>query len=193
MTLRSHAILAGALALVLTAGVAGAPSTSAGVDLEVDADTLTELLATMVPGSIALDLTAENRVTLRIEDLKVTGFDPAAEGGGHVLASLRLVSPEMGLTVPLKPHLSLHLSEKDGRSICNLRFEKVVLPIPLSGPIDVAGMLPAIPVPADQINQIETARGFFNVRIRLVETRVGSSALHFGFDVDVSPVGAARP
>ena len=132
-------------------------------------------------------------MTLRIEDLKVTGFDPAAGNGGHVLTSLRLESPEIGLAVPLKPRLSLHLSETDGRSICNLRFEKVVLPIPLSGPIDIAGLLPAIPVPADQINTVETTRGFFHVRIRLVETHVGSSALHFGFDVDVSPVGAVRP
>ena len=98
----------------------------------------------------------------------------------------------MGLAVPLKPRLSLHLSEKDGRSICNLRFEKVVLPIPLSGPIDVAGLLPAIPVPADEINTVETARGFFHVRTRLVETRVGASALHFGFDIEVSPIGAAQ-
>jgi hypothetical protein len=191
MTLRSYLAVAGVL--VLTAGLAGAPDASAGVDLEVDATTLTELLAIMVPASVALDLTPENRVTLRIEDLKVTGFDPAAGNGGHVLTSVRLESPEIGLTVPLKPRLSLHLSEKDGRSICNLRFEEVVLPIPLSGPIDIAGLLPAIPVPADELNTVETARGLFHVRTRLVETRVGSSALHFGFDIDVSPVGAARP
>jgi hypothetical protein len=191
MTLRSHLLAAGAVLLVVL--LAGAPPTSAGIDLKVDATTLTELLAVMMPSSVALDLTPDNRVTLRIDDLKVTGFDPAAGNSGHVLTSLRLESPEMGLTVPLKPRLSLHLSEKDGRSVCSLRFEEVVLPIPLSGPLDIAGLLPAIPVPADQINTVQTARGVFNVRTRLVETHVGTSALHFGFDIEVSPAGAARP
>jgi hypothetical protein len=178
--------------LALVAGVV-APGAIAGVDLQVDAATLTELLAVMVPESIVLNITPENRVTLRIKDLQVTGFDPAAGNGGHVLASLNLESPEMGLVVPLKPRLSLHLSEKDGRSLCNLRFEKVVLPVPLSGPIDVAGLLPVIPVPADEINTVETTRGLFQVRTRLVETRVGASALHFGFELEVSPIGTTRP
>jgi len=177
-----------ALALVLCAAAA-APA-SAAVDVVVDAKTLTDLLSAMVPPSAALDLTPDNRVTLKIEDVRVTGFDPAAENGGHILAALRLEVPELGLKLPVEPRLSLHLSEKDGRRLCYLQFERVMLPVPLAGPLDIATLLPRIPVPADEINAIETARGAFQVRTRLAGTEIRSAAVNFRFDILVSPLPA---
>lgn len=186
MSRRFRSLLSVLLGAALCA-TAAAPL-SAGLDITVDAQTLSELLSAMVPPSTTLDITTDNRVTLRIEDVRVTGFDPSAENGGHILAAVRLVVPELGLSVPLEPRLSLRTGEKDGRSFAYLQFESVTLALPFSGPLDVAPLLPRIPVPADQTNTIETARGLFNVRTRLTDAEIGSSAVRFVFDVKVSPV-----
>ena len=186
MSRRSRRLLPFLLGAMLCA--MGTAPTSAGIDVTVDAETLSELLSVMVPPSAVLDLTPDNRVTLQIEDVRVTGFDPGAENGGHILAAVRLVVPEIGLSVPLEPRLSLRKGEKDGRSLAYLQFENVTLAIPFSGPLDVASLLPRIPVPADQTNTIQTARGLFNVRTRLADTEIGSAAVRFMFDVEVSPV-----
>lgn len=174
-------------ALALLACTFGVSRSVAAVDVTVDAQTLTDLLSAMVPPSRVLEVTPDNRVTLRIEDVRVTGFDPAAADGGHILAALRLEVPELGLKLPVQPRLSLHLSEVEGRSVAYLQFEEVTVPIPLTGPLDVASLLPRIPVPADELNVIETARGTFHVRTRLADTRIGSSAVNFRFDIEVSP------
>jgi hypothetical protein len=186
MSRRSRRLILVLLGAMLCA--TGAAPASAGIDVTVDAETLSELLSVMVPPSASLELTPDNRVTLQIEDLRVTGFDPSAENGGHILAALRLAVPELGLSVPLEPRLSIRTGEKDGRAIAYLQFESVTLAIPFSGPLDVASLLPRIPVPADQTNTIQTARGLFNVRTRLADTEIGSAAVRFVFDVEVSPV-----
>jgi hypothetical protein len=179
------------LTLVSALSVAATVPAPAAVDVVVDAQTLTDLLSTMVPPSAALDLTPENRLTLKIQDLRVTGFDPAGGNGGHILAALRVEVPELGMKLPLQPRLSLHLGEKDGLKLCYLQFERVTLPVPLAGSLDIASLLPRIPVPADQLNAIETARGPFQVRTRLAGTEIRSAAVAFRFDILVSPMPQA--
>ena len=77
------------LTLASVLSVAATVPAAASVDVVVDAQTLTDLLSTMVPPSAVLDLTPDNRLTLKIQDLRVTGFDPAAANGGHILAALQ--------------------------------------------------------------------------------------------------------
>ena len=184
-----------AIGFVLALCDFSSPPSHARVDISVDAKTLTDLLSTMVPPGASLSLVGDRKVTLQIDDLRITGFDPAAgkNGEGLVLSALRLKVPELGLNIPVEPRLSLHLEERDGRSVCHLLFEEVVVPLPLSGPVDIAPLLPRIPVPADNVTRFQSARGFFQVRTRLVEARMGSRALQFGFDLEVSPVEPPRP
>jgi hypothetical protein len=182
--------IASVAGLVLAATVAipaAAPARAAGVEITVDRKTLSDLLAAMVPPSVSVPLGGQAAVTLRIDGLEVTGFDPSAGETGQVRTSLRLEVPELGVRVPVRPRLSLHLSEKDGRSLCYLAFEHVVVPLPLGGPVDIAHLLPRIPVPADEVHLVQLSRGAFRVRTRLVKARMGSNARQLGFDLDVSP------
>ena len=173
----------------------GFPAAQAGVEISVDAETLTDLLSAMVPSGVSLPLVGDQRVTLQIEEVRVTGFEPTAgkNGRGLIVSALRLRVPELGLSVPVEPRLSLYLEEKDGRSTCHLIFEKVVVPFPLTGPVNIAPLLPRIPVPADNLTMVQSARGLFQVRTRLVETTMGNRALRFRFDLDVSPAQVPSP
>ena len=54
--------------------------------------------------------------------------------------------PDLGLDVPVTPHLTLEINEYggNGRKESFLRFDKVVLNLPLTGPVDVASLLPPL-------------------------------------------------
>lgn len=172
---------------VLAAAVPYAPRASATVDLQVDRDTLSSLLATMVPPDVPLELAGGNVVTLRIREFRVNGFDPDAGPRGQVLTSFRLEVPELGLRVPVQPRLSLHVTEKDGQALCNLRFEDIRFAVPFAGAMNIAPLLPEIPVPADEVTAVETPGGIFRVRTRLIDARVGADTLDLSFRLDVEP------
>jgi hypothetical protein len=162
----------------------------ARVDVTLDADSLNDLLASMAPDRVEVALGAGRGVTIQMLDLKVTGFDPAAGPNGGVTTSLRLVVPELGIDVPVAPHLTLDVKDGgNGKKTCFLRFDKVVLNLPLSGPIDVAALLPPLPVMPDTAWTVNSARGKVRVAPSLVDARTGTKNIRLGFDLAVAPAG----
>lgn len=170
-------------------GLAFVPA-AARVDVTLDQSTLNDLISAMAPDRVPVTLGGGARVNLLMKEIRVTGFDPAAASGGgrgHVLTSLRLQIPEIGLDVPVTPRLSLQFKEASGRKIAYLRFEQVNVPLPVTGNLNVAPLLPLLPIVTDTAFAVESARGDLRVTPRLVEAVVGARNIRLGFDLDVAP------
>lgn len=165
----------------------------ARVDVTLDKGSLNDLIANMAPERVPVELAAGRSVDLVLHDLTVTGFDPAGggTGQGYVLTSVRLEVPELGLNVPLTPKLSLQFRDANGKKVAYLRFEEVKLMLPVTGPINVAPLLPPLPIIADNAWMVSSARGKVRVEPRLVDARLGANALRLAFDLIVGP--AAKP
>lgn len=176
-------------AVILGAGALLVPAAQARLDITLDAETMTEILATAVPDEVEVPLFGDQAVAVELDDLKVTGFDPSAGENrqGYVLTSLRLRVPGMGLDVPVEPRLSLTLGKEDGIPVFFLTFEEVEVPMPVTGPVDIAGFIPRFPVPVDSAFDIEVERGDFVVHTKLVDIKMGTKNLRFAFDLIIVP------
>jgi hypothetical protein len=176
------------LAIACLAAALWGSAALAKVDVTLDADTLNELLPAMAPKQVKVALTQGRAVTILLQNLRVTGFDPS-EGGnqeGYILTSLLLKIPELNFEVPLEPRLSLQVDEKEGVKHAYLRFERVPLQLPL-GTIDVAALLPRLPLLADTAWNLASSGGNVRVRTILKEARMGAKFLRLTFDVDAKP------
>jgi len=169
--------------------VLGAASPApARVDVTLDAAALDHLISAMAPREVRVPLTEGRNITLELHDLKVNGFDPT-EGEkqeGFVLTSLRLKVPELNLDLPLTPKLSLQVGDKNGKKFAYLRFEKVAVPLPITGTVDVAALMPVLPLPTDTSWTVATEAGNVRVRTVLTEARMGAKNLRLGFDLEAS-------
>ena len=181
MTPRRFAMAA---ALVLAATLS---PTLARVDVTLDAASLNELLAKMAPEKVQVDLMGGRAVTIELHDMKVEGFDPAAGTAGEILTSVRVKIPELGLDVPVSPRLSVQIRQDEGATrSCYLKFEKVQLQLPLTGAVDVAPLLPVLPVMSETAWMVDAARGKVRVKPSLIEARTGAKNLRLGFDLAVT-------
>jgi hypothetical protein len=181
--------------LVLAAVVAASALSpvAARVDVTLDAASLNALLAGMAPEQVQVDLVAGRKVTIELHDLKVEGFDPAAGSNGEILTSVRVKIPELNLDVPVSPRLSVQMRQGEGsmRS-CYLKFEKVPLQLPLTGAVDVAPLLPTLPVMTEAAWLIDAARGKVRVKPALIDARTAAKHLRLGFDLKVTAAGDER-
>jgi hypothetical protein len=126
-----------------------------------------------------------------MQDLAVTGFDPAAGPNGGVTTSLRLVVPDLGIDIPVTPHLSLDLQDAGGgRKTPYLRFDKVVLNLPVAGAVDVAALLPPLALVPESGWVVASARGDVRVRPKLVDAKTGTKNIRLGFELEVTPAGS---
>ncbi len=159
----------------------------ARIDVTLDAESLNGLLASMAPNHVDVGLTA-GRLTIQMQDLKVTGFDPTAGRHGGVATSLRLIVPELGIDVAVAPHLTLEIADAPaGRKVSLLRFDKVLLNLPLTGAVDVAALLPPLVLMPDTGWIVNSARGKVRVRPNLVDATTGTKNIRLGFTLDVEP------
>lgn len=182
------------VSLLMLPALVWAPA-SARVDVSLDLDSLNEMLTAMAPGSVSVPLMQGRSVNLKLENLRVTGFEPAEGEGneGFLRTSVRLKVPELGLDLPLEPRLSLQVRDKSGSKTCYLRFEKVMVSLPVTGALDIAPLLPLLPFPSDTSWTVAASSGDVRVRTRLVEARMGAKMLRLGFDLDAEPVSGSRP
>ena len=160
----------------------------ARIDVTLDAESLNGLLASMAPNHVDVGLTAGRGLTIQMQDLKVTGFDPTAGRHGGVATSLRLVVPELGVDVTVEPHLTLEITEAaGGRKASFLRFDKVLLNLPLTGAVDVAALLPPLALMPDAAWIVNAARGKVRVKPNLVDAKTGTKNIRLGFTLDIEP------
>ena len=177
------------LALAFSLAALAALPASAKIDVTLDAESLNGLLSSMAPDHVEVDLAGGRSLKLQLRDLKVTGFDPAAGPNGGLSTSLRLVVPDLGLDVPVQPHLTLETSDAgQGRRATFLRFDKVMLNLPLTGAIDVAALLPPLSLLPDAAWIVNSARGRVRVKPRLVDAKTGAKNIRMSYELDIEPV-----
>jgi hypothetical protein len=175
-----------ALALALAALVS-APAL-ARIDITLDAESLNGLLKSMAPDHVDVGLTAGKSLTIRMQDLEVTGFDPTAGPNGGLSTSLRLIVPELGIDIGVTPHLTLEITvAAGGKRSSFLRFDKVMLNLPLTGAVDVAALLPPVALMPDTGWVVNSARGRVRVKPNLVDAKTGTKNIRLGFTLDVEP------
>lgn len=180
-----------ALALVAVAAVT---ICAASVEVTLDADSLNSLLVALAPSTVSVPVAAGRTVTLEMQNLHVTSFDPGVGDGsqGHILTALTLKVPELGIDVPVTPRLSLQVRDTDGKRVCYLRFEKVEIPMPLTGTVNVAALLPLLPIHSDRTAwTVQGARGNVKVQPRLLDAKLGTKNLRLTFDLDLAPASGA--
>jgi hypothetical protein len=161
----------------------------ARIDVTLDAEALNGILSAMAPDRVDVPLAAGRTIEIRMKDLKVTGFDPTAGPNGGLTTSLRLLVPDLGIDIPVTPHLTLDIVETQGRKKSSLRFDKVVLNLPLTGAVDVAALLPPLALIPDAGWVVDSARGSVRVMPRLIDAKTGTKNVRLGFDLEVAPAG----
>lgn len=173
--------------IALLSALAIAAPTRAGVTVDIDSRTLNELLSAVTLQEVELAISDTRSLMVQLDDLKVLGLDPSAGSRqqGHILTSVRVLVPELGLDMTVEPQISLNVVRGADQSTLELRFEKLELPIPLLGQFNLAGLLEPNRFPADNVWIVEGAAGERNVRSRLVAIEMGREAIRFKFDVEV--------
>ena len=178
--------LAGPVLIVL-ATLWAAPA-AAGVTVDIDGPTLNRILAAISVQQIEVPLSAQSTVSVELHDLKVLGFDPAPAGGGPgaILTAVRVVAPELGLTVPLEPRITVDVVHEGEASLLEFRFEDLGLKIPFVGQINLARMVPPMRYPADNVFLIDGAQGDVPVTSRLTSIKMGRNSIRFELDIEVA-------
>jgi hypothetical protein len=161
------------------------PAVLAGVTIGLDVAALNELVPAMAPRELQLPVAEDRSVSVILEDLQVTGLDPAAGAGagGHILTSMRLRAPQLGLTLPLQPRVAVGVVEQAGKSLLELRFEQASVGLPLLGSVDLAAFLPPLRLPAENVFLLEATSGDVEVHSRLTGVSMGAKVLRFEFAV----------
>jgi hypothetical protein len=167
---------------------AGALPALATVTVTFDAATLNQLLPVVAPDRFLVSL-AGTQVTVHVEELKVTGFDPAggARGDGVVLASARIRIPQLGIDTQVEPHLAFVPRPMETPPAIELRFERFPVRMPLAGSVDVAGMIPAQLFPGGGTSALEGAHSDAEIQTKVVAVRVGRDAVRIELDVTAVP------
>jgi len=177
----SHCILATAMLLA-----AVFPAT-AGVTVGFDVETLNELLPALSASEIVVPITDSRSVSMFLERMRVTGLEPSAgeDGSGHILTSMRVRIPQLGINLPVQPRISLHVSDEQAASLLELRFEEVTFSLPLAGSVNVARLLPPLRYPMDNVWLLAGTRGDVPISSRLRKVEMGRKAVRFVFEVEV--------
>lgn len=174
-------------AFIVLALAAGAGAARADVAFIIDRETLNDLLRALVTDRVEVQLGPERSLTVMFDDLRITGLDPGAgeEGQGHILTSLDVRIPDLGIDLTVKPRISLNVVKNGAASLLELRFEELVLPLPITGSINIASLVPPIRYDTDAIWQLAGARGNVPIDSRLKEVVLGRDAIRFMFEVEV--------
>ena len=159
----------------------------AGVSVSFDIETLNEVLPALSASEITVPLSAERTLGVRLADMQVTGLDPLAggeEGNGHILTSMRVQVPSLGIDLPIEPRLSLHVVEAAGGSLLEMRFERVSLALPLAGAIDVSPLLAPLRFPAENLWLVSGVEGNVRVKSRLSAIEMGRKVVRFEINLE---------
>jgi hypothetical protein len=151
----------------------------------VDTDTLNTIISPMSLQAVEIPLSKSSSVRVILDELQVLGIDPSggAEKQGVLLTSLRLRVAALGISITVKPTLSLRVNATGTKSILELWFEKVVLPLPL-GSIDIAHLLDPIRFPAETIFHIGDNSDATPFRSKLADVKLTSKAVYFTMTID---------
>ena len=178
------------LALVIPALIlVAAPGSHADVVVTIDSETLNEVLAEIARQEISVPVSETQTLTVRVEGLKITGFQPTGDElePGLIRTTMKLEVAELGSSVPVEPGISLHVTGESGTTELEMRFAELMLRLPLMRPINVGGMLPPLRFPADNLFVLEGAQKDVRVASHLKGVRIQENGIRFDFGVEVQP------
>jgi hypothetical protein len=160
---------------------------AAGVTVRFDEAAINELLPVLAPREVQVPLPGAGSVAVRLDDLRVVGFEPgeSASSPGHIRTTLRAVVPALGLTAPLEPRLSLRVESQGQTKVLRLRFEQIPLRLPMAGSVDLAPFVEPMDFPVDSFHEVEGLPERTEVRSTLSGVKMESHAIRFDFDIDV--------
>ena len=163
-----------------------APPALATGTFGVDAATLNELLPALTADEFEVVVLGDQTVTLRLEDLQVTGFDPAAGSGssGYILTRVTVTILDLGIKATIRPSLSLAVVERDKQSSIVLRFEQAKVPLPLLGDVEIGRLIPPLEFPAESFFTLQGAKQDVSMRGWLTAVKMGQKVLQFQFEVE---------
>lgn len=175
-------------ALLLAAAALLPAAAAADVVVTVDTETLNRVLPELSRQELAVPVSGST-MTVRLADLRVRGFVPTAgpEQPGAILAAVTVEVPELGTRLPVEPSISLHVVRGDHGSELELRFRELALPLPLMRPLNVAGLVPPLRFPTENVFVVEGAQSDVRVRSELDGVVVERDGLRFTFAVEVLP------
>ena len=181
---KTRALACRALPAIMAAIVVG-PALATGT-LGVDAATLNQLLPALTAEEFEVAIMGDQTVTLRLEKLQITGFDPAAGGGstGQILTSVHIMIVELGIRATIHPRLSLSVVEREKQSLLVMRFEHAEFPLPLLGDVDVGRLIPSLEFPAESIFTLQGATKDVSMRGWLTGVKMGQKVLQFEFELE---------
>ena len=173
---------------VLGVGVATSP-VWAGMTVEFDTRTLNEVLPALTASEIEVPLSEDSAIDVVLENMQVTGLEPGTgeNGSGHILTSMRVRVPQLGLDLPVKSKLSLHVTGEESGDLLELRFDEVEINLPLAGSIDIAAFLTPVQFPAVNVWRVEGADGDIRVHSKLSRIDMGLKVLRFEFELVAGP------
>ena len=174
---------------ILALALIGAPGSHADVVVTIDSATLNVVLAEIAQQEISVPVAEGQSLTVRVADLRITGFDPTGDElePGLIRTAMKLEVAELGSSVPVEPGISLHVVGESGKSELEMRFAELMLRLPLMRPINVGGMLPPLRFPADNLFVLEGALKDVHLATRLKSVRIEENGIRFDFGVEVQP------
>lgn len=162
----------------------------AGMAVEFDTQTLNEVLPALSARRIEVPLSESSSIDVVLENMQVTGLEPGTGengAGGRILTSMRVRVPQLGLDLPVRSRLSLHVTRAESGDRLELRFEEVQIELPLAGSIDIAAFLEPLQFPAEHIWHVAGAEGDIQVRGKLSRIDMSAEVLRFEFDLVAGP------
>jgi len=177
----------GVLALIWV-GIAVSP-VWAGMTVGFDIRTLNDVLPALTASEIEVPLSEDSTIGVVLENMQVTGLEPGVgeNGSGHILTSMRVRVPQLGLDLPVESKLSLHVAREGSGDLLELRFDEVEINLPLAGSIDIAAFLTPLQFPAENVWRVEGAEGDIRVHAKLSGIDMGLNVLRFEFDLVAMP------
>ena len=169
-------------------GIAVSP-VEAGMTVGFDTRTLNDVLPALTAREIEVPLSEDSTIGVVLENMQVTGLEPGVgeNGSGHILMSMRVRVPQLGLDLPVKSKLSLHVARDGSGDLLELRFDEVEINLPLVGSIDIAAFLTPLQFPAENVWRVEGAEGDIQVHGKLSGIDMGLHVLRFEFELVAGP------
>jgi hypothetical protein len=171
--------------LLLALSCVAALPASAGVEILVDQPTLQKILSAVVQGEHEVRLPADRAIRVLLEELRVEGFEPSADGRpGRILTSLAVRTPDIGLSMNLRPRVALDVVKEGATNLLDVRLEGLEVPLPF-GTFDLGRLLPPLRYPAVSTFGVDGSRGEVELRSNLTRITMDRERVRFELELEV--------